>query len=609
MNDRFPTRSSLLLHFLKGSKRFFFISILAVIFVSVFDLFLPRIISFTVDVILMGKEKALPLPVTALIERVGGISHIRSHMYLIAVLILIVALLRMISHYGFRFFNAKGEEKLVLNMRNRLYDHIVHLPMSWHNENQTGDIIQRCTSDVDTIRNFLAEQLTNLVRVIIFITLAIVFMLRINVGLTLTAMALVPVIIGYSFYFHHKIGESFEKVDAMEGRLSAMAQENLTGVRVVRAFGREAYEKKRFNEFNEKYMNTWIRLMKILSIFWASGDFAGGVQSLLIISVGAVFCVRGSLTAGEFIEFLSYHSMLAWPIRMLGRVISDMSKAGISIDRILYIMNSSEEEDRRDASEPPMDRDIVFDHVSFRYPASSREENAARREVLTDVSFTVGAGKTVGILGGTGSGKSTLMHLLDRLYDLPEGNGSIRIGDTDIRDIRRRYLREHIGIVLQEPYLFSGTIAENIAITKDSPEMTVVRAAAKTASLDETIRKFKKGYDTYVGERGVTLSGGQKQRTAIAQMLVKNAPVMIFDDSFSAVDAETDNRIRRELAGIAAGATTVIISHRISTLMHADAIIVLDRGRVAESGTHEELMGRDGIYKKIYMLQNPEAFA
>ncbi len=608
MNKRFPTRSSLLIHFLKGSKRYFLISVLAVILVSVFDLFLPRIISFTVDVVLMGKEKKIPAFLSGMILRAGGISHIRSHMYLIAVLILIVAILRGISQYFYRFFNAKGEENLVLNVRNRLYDHIIHLPMNWHNENQTGDIIQRCTSDVDTIRNFLAEQLTNLVRVVIFITLAIVFMLRIHVGLTLIAMALVPVIIGYSFFFHHKIGESFEKVDAMEGRLSAMAQENLTGVRVVRAFGREAYEKKRFNEFNEKYMNTWIGLMKILSIFWASGDFVGGIQSVLIISAGAWFCVRGSLSAGEFIEFVSYHSMLYWPIRMLGRVISDMSKAGISIDRILYIMNSPEEEDRTEVTEPPMDRDIVFEHVSFRYPDTAKEERKDG-DVLQDVSFTIGAGKTVGILGGTGSGKSTLMHLLDRLYDLPEGEGKILVGKTDIRDIRRRYLRENIGIVLQEPYLFSGTIADNIAITKDSLEMKDVRAAARTASLDETIGKFKKGYDTYVGERGVTLSGGQKQRAAIAQMLVKNAPVMIFDDSFSAVDAETDNRIRRELAGISSGATTIIISHRISTLMHADAIIVLDRGRVAESGTHEELMKKDGIYRKIYMLQNPGVFA
>jgi ATP-binding cassette subfamily B protein len=291
--------------------------------------------------------------------------------------------------------------------------------------------------------------------------------------------------------------------------------------------------------------------------------------------------------------------MLAWPVRMLGRVISDMSKAGISVDRILYIMNSPVESDPEEIIAPPLDRDIVFDHVSFSYNGSPSDS----RMVLHDVSFTVKAGKTVGILGGTGSGKSTLMHLLDRLYDLEKDQGSIRIGGIDIRDIPRSHLRKHIGIVLQEPYLFSGTIAENIAITSQEIRMKEVRAAAKVASLDDTVREFGKGYETYVGERGVTLSGGQKQRTAIAQMLMKNAPVMIFDDSLSAVDAETDHRIREELKKVSEGATTILIAHRIATIMHADHILVLDHGRIAEEGTHTELLKLNGLYKKVYDLQ------
>ena len=598
--SNFKNRYSLLLFFLKGSIHFFVLGVIAAALVAVFDLLLPGIIAFTVDAVLMDADVALSTLQKRITELFGGIPYIRSHMYLIAAAIITVALLRAVARYLFQLFNAKGEEGLVLRMRNLLYEHIVHLPMSWHNRNQTGDIIQRCTSDVDTIRVFLSDQLTNLIRVIILIVLAIAFMLRINLGLTFVAIVLLPVIVGYSLYFHQKIGQSFANVDAMEGRLSAMVQENLTGVRVVRAFGSEAYEKKRFCDFNEKYMNTWIHLMKLLSVFWASGDFAGGIQVLLIMAAGASLCVHGSLTAGEFIQFISYNAMLTWPVRMLGRVISDMSKAGISIDRIMYIMNSHEEKDTESSGEYPLSGDIEFQNVTFRYDT---DKTGAMPE-LQNVSFTIKAGETVGILGGTGSGKTTLVRLLDRLYDLEEGR--ILIGGVDIRNIKLDHLRKNIGVVLQEPYLFSGTIAENIAITADELKMSDVRNAASIASLDDTICKFAKGYNTYVGERGVTLSGGQKQRTAIAQMLIKNAPVMIFDDSLSAVDAQTDIRIRKQLNEVREGITTIIIAHRISTLMNASKIIVLDNGHVAELGTHEELLNKNGIYRRIYDLQQME---
>ena len=306
--------------------------------------------------------------------------------------------------------------------------------------------------------------------------------------------------------------------------------------------------------------------------------------------------VNGSLSAGSFIEFITYNAMLTWPVRMLGRVIANLSKAGISIERLRYIMNSEEEKDLPDSLTPDFHQDITFDHVSYSYT-----EDGAK--ILDDVSFTVKAGSTVGILGSTGSGKSTLMYLLDRLYPVEEGNGRILIGDTDIRNIKADWIRRNVGMVLQEPFLFSRTLSENISIASESKDIEHVHKAAEIAQLSEAVDHFKDGYDTFVGERGVTLSGGQKQRTAIAQMLIRKPPVMVFDDSLSAVDAETDAKILAALNESTKDTTVILIAHRITTLMHADQIIVMDKGRIAEMGSHEELVEKGGIYAKIYDLQ------
>ena len=598
-SGEFPTRASLLLYFLKGNKRYFARAVIFAALLALLDLVNPKIIEFTVDSVINDKVPELPGIVEYIVNAVGGVGFLRGHLYLIGLAVLIVAGAGALMRYLFRISNATGAESLVKRMRDLLYDHIIHLPFSWHGENQTGDIIQRCTSDVDVIRSFISDQLTSLFRISVLIVLAMYFMVSIEWRLALVSAAFIPVIMGYSYFFHSKIGESFQKVDIMEGQLSAIAQENLTGVRVVRAFGREKYERERFENHNRKYVGAWVNLMQILSRFWATGDLFSGLQVMLIVVFGAWFAVNSTMTAGEFIAFVSYNAMLTWPVRMLGRVISELSKAGISIDRIRYIMNSPVEKDRDGAQTPPMNRDIVFDHVSFSYGEKSPE-------VLDDVSFTVKAGSTVGILGGTGSGKSTLMYLLDRLYNIKPDEGRITVGGVDIADIRMEWIRKNVGMVLQEPYLFSRTLAENIAITQDSVNMDKIRHAARMAMLDDTIGKFTKGYETFVGERGVTLSGGQKQRAAIAQMLIRQPAVMVFDDSLSAVDAETDAKIRHALEKETGDSTVILIAHRITTLMKADNIIVLDHGRVAESGTHEELLAMNGQYKRIYDLQKPE---
>ena len=596
VNQRFETKRQMLGYFMKGSVKWFALSILFTLVVTLMDMINPKIISFTVDSVIGDKPAALPSAVLSLVDRIGGTGYLRNHLGILAGIVVLLALIRALFRYLWRVFNAKGAETFVETTRNSVFSHLLALPVSWYSSHHTGDIIQRCTSDIETIKVFLSEQLASLFRIIPTLCLAFVFMYRIHPKLMGYALLFVPLIIGYSLFFHSRIGTAFRKADEEEGKLSAIAQENLTGVRVVRAFGKEQYERTRFEEKNRTYTALWIRLMRLLAAFWCSMDLLSGAQILTVTSLGAVYAVHGELTAGNYIAFLTYNTMMIWPVRMLGRIIANLSKSGVAIDRLREIMNAEPEKDAENAQKPDMTGDISFEHVSFSFTEESRN-------VLNDVSFEVKAGSTVGILGATGSGKSTLMYLLDRIYPLPAENGRITIGGTDIQQIDSYWLRSHIGIVLQEPYLFSRTLEENIRIASPHAGRKEVRDAAGIAVLDESIERFEDGYDTFVGERGVTLSGGQKQRTAIAQMLIRKPPIMVFDDSLSAVDAETDTKIRAALAEKTGDSTVFLIAHRITTLMNADEIIILDRGRLAERGTHEELLAQNGIYRRIFDLQ------
>ena len=584
--------------FLSGSMHFFALCIVSSMLASLFELLVPKIISFTVDSVLGDTPAELPAFLGNIVASMGGTAYLRSHLWIPAGLILVLALLMGLCKYGESVFNRKGAETLVETMRNRLFSHISRLPFAWFMKNQTGDIIQRCTSDVETVKAFLSEQLTSILSTVLLIVMSLFFMFSINTTLAMIALVSIPIVITYSALFHGKIGKGFLVCDEHEGRLSSIVQENLTGVRVVRAFGREKYEVDKYTKQNNTYADSWVHLGLLMSLFWSTGDILSGLQVMLILIVGTVLCVDGQLTVGDFIALISYNSMLTWPVRSLGRVISEMSKAGIAVGRIGEILDSPIEEDLPGAVDCDPDGDIVFDHVTFGYTED--------KTILDDVSLTIAKGSTVGILGMTGSGKSTLVSLLCRLYDLPEGNGTITLAGTDIRKMKAASLRKNVGIVLQEPYLFSRTLGENIGITFDDPAAheLEIKTAAHDASLDSTIEGFTHGYDTTVGERGVTLSGGQKQRTAIARLLAQNTPVMIFDDSLSAVDSETDAKIRRALREKTADATVILISHRIQTLMSADKIVVLDRGKIAEEGTHEELLALGGIYRQIADIQS-----
>ena len=360
---------------------------------------------------------------------------------------------------------------------------------------------------------------------------------------------------------------------------------------MVRAFGREEFERERFERQNQEYTGLWVRLTHMMADFWAIGDASSAVQTMLVVIIGALLCVRGEMSEGDFVSFCIYNGMIIGPVRRLGRIISEMSKMGVSVSRIAEVLNAPVEEDKPGAQEKPMDGDISFEHVSFRYETGP--------DVLSDVSFTIPAGTSFGILGGTGSGKSSLLLMLCRLYE-PSG-GRVTVGGADIADMPARWVRDHVGIVLQEPFLFSRSIEENIGICGASAE--AVRRAAVTACIHNDIEQFSQGYETMVGERGVTLSGGQKQRVAIARMLTKKTPVIVFDDSLSAVDTQTDEKIRSALGRDLGGATSIIISHRITTLMDCDNILVLDHGKVVQLGTPQELLRQKGIFRQIYDMQ------
>ena len=586
----------LLLRFLKGSKALFLLSMLASAVSALCDMLTPQIVRVAVDQALGGADASrLPLWVRALAERMGGFAALGERIWIFALALILVALVKALAQYGFRVANTAASERMVKTVRDSLFGHIARLPFAWHMHHRTGDMIQRCTSDLETLNSFISEQMTGILRIVILLGFSVGFMFSMNTRLALIALAPVPVIVAYSIWFHHRVGVAFLDCDENEGVLSTMAQENLAGVRVVRAFGHERAERDRFEKQNSYYTGLWMKLAAPMSTYWSVGDILSGTQILLTVCFGAVFCLRGEMTAGAYIAFLSYCALMTWPVRTLGRMISEMSKAGVSIDRIAYIMDSEEETDRGSRLTPDLTGDIVFENVRFSY-----EEG---KDLLQDISFTVKGGTTLGILGGTGSGKSTLVLLLSRLYELEPDGGHISIGGVDLREIDTAWLRSHMSVVLQEPFLFSDSIRGNIAITREDATEEEIRAAARIAALEETVDAFPKGFDTFVGERGVTLSGGQKQRTAIARALMQKAPIMVLDDSLSAVDSETDARIRAGLRDSFRNATVILISHRISSLKNADRILVLDGGRIKEQGTHAQLRRAGGLYQKICEIQ------
>jgi len=582
-----------LIPLLSGYKMIFILAMITVTLSQLFYAAGPLILSTAIDSIIGSSPAANPVAMWFM-DLFGGRDSLREGLWIIGVLIVANTIFRGVFLYLKGYYSAKASENVSMNLRDRLYDHIQKLPYSYHVKTDTGDLIQRCTSDVETIRRFLGVQLVEVAGSLSMLFFILWSMLSLHRGMTLYSMILVPVIFGFAYAFFKRIQRDFKDADEAEAKLSTTLQENLTGIRVVKAFAREPFELEKFDVRNSSYRISVNKLIDNLAVYWSLSDFLSMFQVGIVIVAGSVMVVQGRITIGILVAFISYVNMLIWPVRQLGRVLTDMGKATVSIDRVDEILSIPQEELIVNGQEPEVSGDIEFCNVNFSYDGN--------KDVLHDISFHVRKGDTVAIMGPTGAGKSSLVNLLPRLYDY--ASGSVKIDGIELKEIDRHWIRKNIALVLQEPFLYARTIKDNIRFTDPEKQDKSVFQAAKVASIHNDIISFEKKYETMVGERGVSLSGGQKQRMAIARAIITETPIVIFDDSLSAVDTETDIEIRKALELRKNVATTFVISHRISTVSNADMIIVLDKGRIIQSGTHRELISQEGLYKRIYNIQS-----
>ena len=585
---------TLLYRFLKGSRLTYLGALLAVTANVGITTLVPRIISLTLDYVIGDEPLAAASGARRLIGLAGGLDALRANLWILMVVLVVLALLQGIFHFLRTKLAALTGENTAKRMRDRIFLHILRQPFNYHVQVQTGDIIQRCTSDIETAQNFIANQSVESGSIIVQICVVTAMLLSMSARYTLVTVILVPLILILTIRFFLSMMTVFLETDESEGQMSATLQENLTGVRVVKAFAAQQFEIGKFDQVNRCYRDNVMKIIRLMSNFWSISDFLCMLQFVLVILAGAWWVARGEITLGTLVAFTTYSGMLIWPIRNLGQMMGFMGQAFVSLNRIQEILDQKEEDYQTGKQEIPLTGKIVFDHVRFGY-------NPAK-PVLDDLSFEVRSGSTTAILGATGSGKSSLVHLLLRLYDYQAG--SIRIDGVELSDISRAWIRKNIGFVLQEPFLFSRSLAENIRVGKPGASDDEVRQAASLACVDESISEFAEGYATVVGERGVTLSGGQRQRVAIARTILRDVPILVFDDSLSAVDTETDAAIRAALRKRRRQATTLIISHRITTLAEADQILVLDGGKIVQKGTHAELIQADGHYRRIWEIQS-----
>ncbi len=587
--------STLLWQQMRGFRGKYAWAIAALFVFTAINYLTPLIASATIDFALSQKPDESRLT-SWIIHLMGGSDFVKERLWFPALLMVLLTLLAGGFGYLKGRFASEASDGIARRLKDRLYDHLQRLPANYHDRAETGDLIQRCTSDVETLRMALATQVVDVSNAVLLLLTALPIMILLDGRMALISLALVGPIIAFGYIYIGKVKHLFAEVAESEGQVTRVVQENLTGLRVVRAFARQDFEIEKFAKPNKLYRDRSLALLRLMSWYWSTSDFIVLMQQGIVLFTGVYFIFTGTLSVGTLFAFIIFLNMLLLPVRQMGRTLTDLGKSVVALNRMGEILSEPEE------SAPlapvklhaPVAGKLEITHLTFTHG----KESAA----INDISFTVEPGETLAILGPSGSGKSTMMHLLLRLYDYT--SGSIRLDGYELSDLDRQWVRSQFSVVMQEPFLFSKTIGDNIRLGRGAAVSEEINEAARVADIHETINGFPSGYSTLVGERGVTLSGGQRQRVALARALLQDTPVLLLDDALSAVDAETESVILEALRSRHGRRTTLVIAHRLSTLAHADKVIVLEKGEIIQHGTHAELASQDGLYRRLWTIQN-----